>query len=69
MRVAVVLAGVVDNVLLADSVQQFSQPPWPDVFPDCTFHAVGTDPVGPGWSFDGTEFTPPAPPDPGPDAP
>ena len=49
MRIAIIRDGVVLNVIIADE----------DFVPDEGYVAVETDIAGPGWSYDGTDFTEP----------
>jgi hypothetical protein len=49
VRIAIIRDGVVLNVIIADE----------DFVPDDGYSAVETDIAGPGWLYDGTNFTAP----------
>ena len=59
MRFAVIESGVVINVIVAD--QEFVNGA---AAPGRIYVCVDTIPCGPGWTYNGTVFTPPAEPPP-----
>lgn len=54
MRAAIVRDGLVENVVEYDPDGDWAAPVGTDAIP------LDGDRAGPGWTYDGTEFTPPA---------